>query len=185
MLTVIVGPMFSGKSTELLRRLERARIAGRNVALLRPQTDTRDFLTHGGIQAPNIKAEPVSGLGAVDINAYDVIGVEEGQFIPGLVPHVTAWADAGKDILVTGLLYTSERRPFRPMLELLAEAEEIVHLNAVCMRCGSDQGSFTHYKAGDKTAEIVVGGADLYEALCRRCYNAAMLGKEGTITLTP
>ncbi len=169
MITAIVGPMFSGKSTELLRRLERAKIAGKRVALLRPETDTRPRLTHNKAR---VDIEPMSlpSLDFFDPSGYDVIGIDEGQFFADLSRFANEYAAAGAHVIVTGLPLTSELQPFASIVDLLPFAEEILRLNAVCARCGSDYGAFTHFKAGRKTQEVLVGGSDLYDSLCRECY---------------
>lgn len=173
MITVITGPMFSGKSTELLRRLERAQIAGRKVLLVRPETDTRGQITHNRTR---VTIEPIflPSLEFLDPTDYEVIGIDEGQFFPDLPRYANDYAALGKHVIVTGLPLTSECAPFTSITDLLPFAEEIVRLNAICTRCGSEYGSFTHYKPGRKTQEILVGGKDLYEALCRRCYLESM-----------
>lgn len=169
MITVIVGPMFSGKSTELLRRLERAKIAGKNVALLRPETDTRPRLTHN---KSRVDLEPVflPSLEFFDPTGYDVIGIDEGQFFADLSRYANEYANMGSHVIVTGLPLTSELQPFFSIVDLLPFAEEILRLNAVCMNCGCDFGAFTHFRAGRKTQDVMVGGSDLYDSLCRECY---------------
>jgi len=173
MITVIIGPMFSGKSTELHRRLERAQIAGRKVLLVRPETDTRGQLTHNRTR---VVIEPtfLPSLEFLDPTGLDVIGIDEGQFFPDLPRYANEYAAMDRHVIVTGLPLTSECAPFTSITELLPFAEEIVRLNAICARCGSEYGSFTHYKPGHKTQEVLVGGKDLYTALCRRCYLQSM-----------
>ena len=169
MISVIVGPMFSGKSTELLRRLERAKIAGKNVALVRPETDTRPQLTHNKTR---VVIEPLflPSLDFFDPSGYNVIGVDEGQFFPDLVKYANEYAAMGAHVIVTGLPLTSELQPFASIVALLPFAEDILRLNAICAHCGSEYGAFTHYKAGRKTQDVLVGGIDLYDSLCRECY---------------
>lgn len=161
--------MFSGKSTELLRRLERAKIAGRKVALIRPELDSRPQFTHNKAKV-NIEPVFLPGLEFFDPTGLDVIGIDEGQFFPDLCRYANDYAARGARVIVTGLPLTSELQPFGGIVELLPFAEEIVRLNAVCARCGSDYGAFTHFKAGRKTQDILVGGGDLYDSLCRECY---------------
>ncbi|MGE5599001.1 MAG: thymidine kinase [Bacteroidota bacterium] len=169
MITAIVGPMFSGKSTELIRRLERAQIAGKNVVLIRPDTDTRGQLTHN---RSRVAIDPIflPSLEFFDPTGIDVVGIDEGQFFPDLARYANDYAGFGAHVIVTGLPLTSELKPFTSIVELLPFAEEIVRLNAVCARCGSDFGAFTHFKAGRKTQEVLVGGSDKYDSLCRACY---------------
>jgi len=172
MITMIIGPMFSGKSTELVRRLERAQIAGKKVVLIRPDTDTRHQLTHN---RSKVTIEPIllPSLDFFDPSGCDVVGIDEGQFFPELCRYVNDYAAMGVHVIVTGLPLTSELKPFASIVETLPFAEEIVRLNAVCARCGSDYGAFTHYKTGKKTREVLVGGSELYDSLCRACYHQA------------
>jgi thymidine kinase len=177
MLTAIVGPMFSGKSTELLRRLERARIAGKRVVLIKPEEDIRKYLTHNGLETSlkTIYLDNLRDFG--DWDKYDVIGIDEGQLLKGLTIVTCFGYNKGRHILVAGLTLTSERKLFADMLTVMAEAEEIVRLNAVCMRCGSEYGTYSFYKFNDKDRDIKVGGEEDYEALCRECYFEAEMEK--------
>jgi len=161
--------MFSGKSTELLRRLERARIAGKTVALLRPETDSRPRLTHNKARV-DIDPTFLPSLEFFDASGCNVIGIAEGQFFPDLSRYANEYAAMGAHVIVTGLPLTSELQPFVSIIDLLPFAEEIVRLNAICAQCGSEYGAFTHFKAGRKTQDILVGGSDLYDSLCRECY---------------
>jgi len=171
MLTLILGPMFGMKTTELLRRLRRAQIAGKKVILFRPTTDTRDHLTHDKL-SHNIEEKFTARLFFSDWEKYDIIGIDEGQFFVSLAQDAAYFADKGKTVIISALNGTSERKPFDEIQKLIPEAEEIVKLNAVCMDCGSDFATFSYYKAGNKEKDVQVGDENEYMALCRGCYNA-------------
>lgn len=173
MITLITGPMFSGKTTEMIRYLTRAKIAGKNVILLRPIADVRDFLTHDGreIEIKEVFVERIIGSFS-DINEYDVIGVDEVQFFqyPDVAKHIDILANRGKDLYIAGLNGTSEKTPFDAVQQLIPLSENIIKLNAICIECGSDHGAFTYYTEGKKTESVKVGGKESYTALCRECY---------------
>lgn len=175
MLQLILGPMFSGKTSELIRRLERAKIAGKNVVLLRPKTDTRDRLTHDDKES-KVPVRFVDRLYEIEhsegLARIDVIGVDEAQFfnypmfateIDHLAMHCT--------VIACGLNGTSERTPFEPIQSLIPLCDSIDMLTAICTNCGSEQGAFSYYKAGDKDSDVVVGGKDVYTTLCRSCHD--------------
>jgi thymidine kinase len=170
---VICGPMFSGKSEELIRRLRRARIARKRVQVFKPAIDTRysadEIVSHGD---QRMESEVVSG--APEILARlsprtQVIGIDEANFFgANLVELATQLGDAGKQVIVAGLDTDFMGRPFPPIPDLLCLAESITKTLAICMRCG-DPAQHTQrlVESGDL---IVVGAAGVYEARCRRCF---------------
>jgi|YNPMSStandDraft_1061717.scaffolds.fasta_scaffold00010_64 thymidine kinase len=174
MIHLIIGPMFSGKSTELLRRLRRAKIANKETILLKPTIDTRGNFTHDDIDKPDIKNDIkfifIDKLDNFDCTRYEVIGIDEGQFFQNLSFFANKWADMGKEVIVAGLDATSEQTPFEEILNLVPFAEEVIKLSAICSKCGSEYGAFTYYKGSEKKGKIKVGGKDLYEARCRSCF---------------
>lgn len=179
MIQLILGPMFSGKTTEMLRRLTRASIAGKKVALLRPYTDTRAYLTHD-MEHAKVKEYFVDWIPALDKRyTYDVIGIDEAQFFTysQFCHDVNNLALNGVTVILSGLSGTSEREPFDAIQQLIPHAEEITKLNAVCKICGSDYGSFSYFLNGDKDEDVKVGGSELYTALCRVCYFRQSGGK--------
>ena len=169
MITLIIGPMFSGKTTELLRRLNRSKIAGKKTILLRPEIDTRDKLTHDDLKTNGIEEKFLKDLDDINLDEYVVVGIDEGQFFKNLATHANNLANKGKHVIIAGLDATSEQQPFEEILNTIPFAEEVVKLNAICSFCGSEYGSFTYFKAGRKKDKIVVGGLDLYQAICRKC----------------
>lgn len=179
-LTVISGPMFSNKSGELLRLATVHRIAGRRVALFKHALDDRyqgetAISTHGGVSMP---AEPVSTAAEVGLLASDadVVGIDEAQFFdPGLTTVVIRLMDAGVTVIAGGLDRDFRGEPFGPMPDLLAAADEVMKLKAVCMKCRSLEGSMTQRLIDGRPAPrssplILVGAAESYEARCRDCH---------------
>lgn len=171
MISLIIGPMFSGKTTELLRRLTRSKIAGKKVILLRPKIDTREKLTHDNLTTNGIKEIFLNEINPDNFMDYDVIGIDEGQFFKNLAASANILANRGKKVIIAGLDATSELEPFEEILNCIPYSEEVVKLSAICTFCGSELGSFTHFKLGNKKEKIIVGGADLYNAICRKCLN--------------
>ncbi|MGA2589811.1 MAG: thymidine kinase [Bryobacteraceae bacterium] len=170
---VICGPMFSGKSEELIRRLRRATIARKRVQVFKPAIDTRygleEIVSHDDLR---MKAEVVNGGGEI-LDRVDwrseVIGVDEANFMgASLVDAAQRLADSGKQVIVAGLDTDYLGRPFVPIPELLALAESITKVLAVCVRCGNPAKHTQRLRGADDL--IVVGAADLYEARCRRCF---------------
>lgn len=170
MIILILGPMMAGKTTELIRLLNREKIAGKDVLLVRPNTDNRGFLTHSGFVA-GIEEVFVDEISEVNYNKYDVIGVDEGQFFKNLSRDANKIADEEKLVIISALNGTSERDVFESVQELIPHAEIIDKKNAVCTECGSQHATFSYYKTGDKTDKVKTGDSHQYEALCRKCYN--------------
>jgi thymidine kinase len=170
---VIVGPMFSGKSEELIRRLRRAEIARQRVQIFKPLIDQRfsntEIVSHSGhgIRSDLVKtaAEVMDQVEA----RTEVVGIDEAQFLgEGVVDVCRKLADMGKRVIVTGLDTDYLGRPFEPMPRLLALAEEITKLLAICVRCGNPAVHTQRLVASEDL--IVVGAGGMYEARCRRCF---------------
>jgi thymidine kinase len=178
---VICGPMFSGKSEELIRRLRRARIARKRVQVFKPVIHTRyspdEIVSHGDIRMPS---ETVSGPQQI-LNKLDwrteVVGIDESNFLGAqLVEVAQQLADSGKQVIVGGLDTDYLGRPFSPMPELLCLAESITKTLAICMRCGNPAKHTQRLVESDDL--IVVGAAGMYEARCRRCFEAGVPKQE-------
>ncbi len=170
---VIVGPMFSGKSEELIRRLRRAEIARQRVQIFKPAIDQRyavaEIVSHSGL---GIGSHPVADteevLARVDPRT-EVVGIDEAQFLgEPLLETCAKLANLGKRVIVAGLDTDFLGRPFEPMPRLLAIAEEITKLLAICVRCGNPAVHTQRLVASEDL--IVVGAAGMYEARCRRCF---------------
>jgi len=170
---VVCGPMFSGKSEELIRRLRRAEIARQRVQIFKPGIDNRygddHIVSHSALKIRSYGVKDAAELEAkLDIRT-EVIGIDEAQFLgDGVVDLVIRLADMGKRIIIAGLDTDYLGRPFHPMPELLAVADEITKTLAICMQCGNPAKHTQRLVASEEL--IVVGAAGMYEARCRRCF---------------
>ena len=170
---VVVGPMFSGKSEELIRRLRRAEFARQRVQIFKPAIDERyaanEIISHSGLGIPSDSVTKASEIMERVQPRTEVIGIDEAQFLGDDVVDVcTKLANLGKRVIVTGLDTDFRGRPFEPMPRLLAVAEEITKLLAICVRCGNPA---VHTQRLVESEELVVVGASgMYEARCRRCF---------------
>ncbi|MDP4281388.1 MAG: thymidine kinase [Bacteroidota bacterium] len=169
---VICGSMFSGKTEELIRRLNRARIAKQKVEIFKPAVDTRfdeqQVVSH---DAHSILSTPVESSSEILLLSQDVnvIGIDEAQFFDGELPSVcNKLANSGIRVIVAGLDTDYRGNPFGPMPDLLAIAEYVTKLHAVCMNCG-DLANFSHRIIANPR-QVVLGEKDAYEPLCRKCY---------------
>jgi thymidine kinase len=170
---VICGPMFSGKSEELIRRLRRAMIARKRVEVFKPGIDDRysddEIVSHGDLR---MKSQVVNGAGEITARIdwrSEVVGIDEANFMgPDLVDIAQRLADSGKQVIVAGLDTDYLGRPFPPIPDLLAHAESITKTLAICVRCGNPAKHTQRLRGSEDL--IVVGAADMYEARCRRCF---------------
>ena len=170
---VIVGPMFSGKSEELIRRLKRARIARQRVACYKPDIDLRyhrtsiashSSQTHEACTVTNVEHLKAALLPQLD--EIDVIGIDEAQFFDAtIIPLTVELVHLGKRILLAGLDTTFNAEPFGPIPALMAIADEVTKLSAVCMVCGAP--AIHTQRLGQSQELVLVGAAGLYEARCR------------------
>jgi thymidine kinase len=171
---VIAGPMFSGKSEELIRRVTRYGIARIPVQTFKPRIDTRystgDVVSHSNLSTKAIPVADSSELLHAVEDRTIVIGIDEGQFFDqGLVDVAMRLAAAGKQLIIAGLDLDYLGRPFEPIPSLMLRAEYVTKALAVCHRCGGP-GLFTQRVV--RSDELVVLGAqDAYEARCRLCYD--------------
>ena len=178
---VICGPMFSGKSEELIRRLRRAQIARKRVQVFKPAIDDRyskeEIVSHSHLR---LDAEIVNDASEI-LSKLDwrtqVVGIDEPNFLAdGLVNVAQQLADSGKQVIIAGLDTDYMGRPFAPIPDLLCVAESITKMLAICMRCGNPA---KHTQRLVETGDlIVVGAAGMYEARCRRCFEAGMPKQE-------
>ena len=170
---VIVGPMFSGKSEELIRRLRRAEIARQRVQIFKPMIDQRyasnGIVSHSGLELASDLVKDANEIMLKVEPRTEVVGVDEAQFLgEGVLEACTKLADLGKRVIVAGLDTDFMGRPFEPMPRLLAVAEEITKLLAICVRCGNPAVHTQRLVASEEL--IVVGATGMYEARCRRCF---------------
>ncbi|MFD0939509.1 thymidine kinase [Pedobacter boryungensis] len=171
---VICGSMFSGKTEELIRRLKRAQIAKLNVEIFKPKTDTRyDETAVVSHDLNSIQSTPVDSSSAILLLGANtqVVGIDEAQFFDENLPEVcNKLALKGIRVIIAGLDMDFLGKPFGPMPALLAIAEHVTKVNAVCMRCGSP--AVYSYRTVANDAKILLGEKDSYEPRCRACYNA-------------
>jgi thymidine kinase len=178
---VVCGPMFSGKSEELIRRLRRGRIARKRVQVFKPALDDRyaadEIVSHGD---QRMKSEVVSDakdiLSKLDWRTQ-VVGVDESNFFgTDLVEIASQLADTGKQVIIAGLDTDYLGRPFPPMPDLLCLAESITKTLAICMRCGNPAKHTQRLVESNDL--IMVGAAGMYEARCRRCFEPGVPKQE-------
>ncbi|GFY45855.1 thymidine kinase, cytosolic [Trichonephila inaurata madagascariensis] len=169
---VIFGPMFSGKTTELIRRMRRYQIAKHNCLIVKYANDVRydsnNIATHDRQCLSAVCATTLTDLKNMACN-YSVIGIDEGQFFPDTVSFAEEMANNGKIVIVAALDGTFQRKAFGDILQLVPLAESVIKLTAVCMLC-FDEASFTK-RIGLETEVEIIGGTDKYMAVCRKCYN--------------
>jgi thymidine kinase len=173
---VITGPMFSGKSEELIRRLKRAQIARLRVVSFKPDIDLRyqpdAIATHTAQTIEAVAVRDVERMRAVlfpVLDTIDVVGIDEAQFFDGtLIGLAMELVQAGKRVLLAGLDTTFAGEPFAPIPELMAIADEVLKLSAVCMVCGAP--AIHTQRLGTSQQLVVVGATGVYEARCRACF---------------
>lgn len=169
---VICGSMFSGKTEELIRRLNRAKIARQKVEIFKPSVDKRyhaeDVVSHN---ENSIRSTPVNF--AEDIlllsGNCDVVGIDEVQFFDERIVSVAQkLANQGRRVILAGLDMDFEGNPFEPMPKLMAVAEYVTKVHAICMKCG-DLAAFS-FRLSDSKQKVMLGEKDSYEARCRKCF---------------
>ena len=173
---VVCGSMFSGKTEELIRRLNRAFIANQKVEIFKPAVDKRyDKVKIVSHKDSSITSTPVNFANDILLRVSDseVVGIDEAQFFDEeIVTVADKLANDGKRVIVAGLDMDFKGNPFKPMDALMAKAEYITKVHAVCMKCGN-VASYSHRRTkSEKT--IVLGEKDIYEALCRSCFYEAV-----------
>ena len=169
---VVCGSMFSGKTEELIRRLRRAQIANQKVEIFKPSVDTRysefELVSHN---QNSIHSTPV--LSAAEIlslaNGVEVVGIDEAQFFDeGVIAVARELANKGTRVIVAGLDMDFRGEPFCPMPALVAGAEFVTKVHAICQRCGS-LANYS-YRLRQEETQIILGEKDVYEPRCRRCF---------------
>ena len=172
---VICGSMFSGKTEELIRRLKRARFAKQKVEIFKPHIDTRysveEVVSH---DSNSIHSTPVTSSGNIMllVSDVDVVGIDEAQFFDdNLVDVCNKLADQGIRVIVAGLDMDFRGKPFGPIPHIMACAEYVTKVHAICVKCGN----LAHYshRLTDADKLVLLGETDVYEPLCRGCYGKA------------
>ena len=169
---VICGPMFSGKTEELIRRLVRGQIAKKNVSIFKNAVDNRYSNEYVVSHNQNkIKCQPIKEAKEIFnfSKEIDIVGIDETQFFDlSIIDVCNKLANDGKRVIVAGLDRDYKSIPFKPMANLLAHAEKITKLSSICI-VGGDYAYFSQRLTDDKT-QILVGETDEYEARCRKCF---------------
>lgn len=177
----VCGPMFSGKTEEMIRRLRRAMIARKRVQVFKPAIDTRysedEIVSHADIR---MRSESVKDareiLSRIDWRTQ-VLGIDEANFFGSdLLQVASQLADSGKQIIIAGLDTDYLGRPFPPMPDLLAMAESITKMLAICMQCGAPAKHTQRLVESEEL--ILVGASGAYEARCRRCFEPGIPRQE-------
>lgn len=173
---VICGSMFSGKTEELIRRLKRARIARQRVEIYKPAIDTRysdnDVVSHDANSIPSTPVESARSILLMASNAQ-VVGIDEAQFFDNAIVEVcNELANSGKRVIVAGLDMDFKGIPFGPMPQLMAIAEDVTKVHAICVKCGN-LAHVSHRIVKDEQ-RVLLGEQHEYEPLCRQCYNKAL-----------
>jgi thymidine kinase len=168
---VICGPMFSGKSEELIKRIRRAQIARRRVQIFKHGIDARydatSIVSHSQQSLPGIAVTDVNDILELVDDRTELVAIDEGQFFsPDIVDVVNKLGNQGKRVIVAGLDLDYKGQPFGPMPQLMCTAEYVSKQLAICMTCG-DPANFTQ-RLTHSTDQIVVGASETYEARCRR-----------------
>ncbi|MCI4670895.1 MAG: thymidine kinase [Bacteroidia bacterium] len=169
---VVCGSMFSGKTEELIRRMRRAQIANQSVEIFKPAVDTRysedQIVSHNQNSIPST---PVSSSQQILLLAstVDVVGIDEAQFFDmGIVEVVEELANNGVRVIVAGLDMDFSGQPFGPMPALLARAEFVTKVHAICQVCGA-LANYS-YRLSDSQSQLLLGEKEAYEPRCRNCY---------------
>ena len=175
---VICGSMFSGKTEELIRRMKRAQFANQTVEIFKPRLDVRysedEVVSH---DANAIRSTPVESPGNILLMTGDVevVGIDEAQFFDhSIVDVCKQLADSGVRVIVAGLDMDFLGKPFGPMPALMAIAEYVTKVHAICVKCGNLAHNSHRFSGGGGL--VVLGEKEAYEPLCRHCYNAAEKG---------
>jgi thymidine kinase len=173
---IICGSMFSGKTEELIRRLKRAKIAKLRVEIFKPASDTRyhdeDIVSHN---QNSIRSTPVLSASEILLLAgdCDVVGLDEVQFFDeSIIEVATSLANQGKRVVIAGLDMDFKGIPFGPMPHLMAIAEYVTKVHAVCVQCGAVANY--SYRIVDKEEIVLLGETESYQARCRACFQASI-----------
>lgn len=173
---VIAGSMFSGKTEELIRRLKRAKFAKQTVEIFKPSVDVRysedEVVSH---DENSIRSTPVENSANILLlcGNVDVVGIDEAQFFDkGLIDVVVQLANMGVRVIIAGLDMDFKGKPFGPIPGLMAVADHITKVHAICVRCGNI-AQFSH-RISEQEQVVLLGEKESYEPLCRACYNKAI-----------
>lgn len=180
---VVCGSMFSGKTEELIRRMKRAKFARQRVVIVKPSIDTRyseeDVVSHDRNVIPSTPLKSSQELLAM-ASEVDVIGIDEAQFFDeGIVDVCNQLANMGIRIIIAGLDIDYQGKPFGPMPALLAIADDVLKVHAICMQCGSL--AYVSHRKVDVDGQVLLGEKMEYEPLCRECYRKELARTKGYV----
>ena len=173
---VVCGSMFSGKTEELIRRLRRAQFANQKIAIFKPQIDTRysdvEVVSHDSHKIESVPIKDAAEM--LDVQeGTQVVGIDEAQFFgPNLVEVCQTLANRGIRVIAAGLDTDYLGKPFGPIPALLAVAEDVQKVHAICVKCGALANHSHRLSRSHKL--VVLGEKDVYEPLCRECFNKAL-----------
>ena len=172
---VICGSMFSGKTEELIRRMKRAQFAKQKVEIYKPCIDVRysedEVVSHDSHSIPSTPIDSPASMLLLSSDV-EVVGIDEAQFFDdSLIDVVQTLANRGIRVIIAGLDTDFLGKPFGPMPALMAVAEDVYKVHAICVKCGSPANHSHRLSSSDQL--VVLGETDIYEPLCRHCFNAA------------
>ena len=172
-LEIFLGPMFAGKSTEIIRRIRKMKFIGKKILVVKPQIDNRyneDKITsHDYETADCIIVTNLSEL--QNIKDYNTIIIDEGQFFNDLKENVILWVDTFNiNVVIAGLDGDFQRQPIGQILELIPYADSCIKLNALCSNCKDGTNASFSHRIINSNEKILIGGSDTYIPLCRKCY---------------
>ncbi|HLU87866.1 MAG TPA: thymidine kinase [Taishania sp.] len=174
---VICGSMFSGKTEELIRRIKRAEFANQRILLIKPSIDNRysegEIVSHSGLQVNAIVVENSKSI-MEQWNGEQIVAIDEAQFFDAyLIDVCNSLANKGVRVVVAGLDMDYKGKPFGPIPSLMAIAEYVTKVHAICVACGN-LAQFSH-RFANETSQVLVGAVEKYKPLCRNCYNKYQL----------
>ena len=173
-LELVIGPMFSGKSTKLIRKIHLAKSINKKVLVIKPLIETRygeNKLSSHSLQYELCQSSSTLQTFSNDIMEYDVIVIDEGQFFPDLKQYVLLWVDKyGKDVIVGGLDGDSEKKPFGQILDLIPYSDKCKKLSALCKDCNDGTLAIFTRRNIKYEEQVKVGGSESYSAVCRKHY---------------
>ena len=175
-INIILGPMFSGKSTELIKNINKYNHKKKKTIVIKYSFDNRysmteSVVTHDKFEYPACKAKTLTEV-REKLNDYEVIGIDEGQFFVDLSEICEELANSGKIIFISALNGNFKREFFESIVKILPKCEKITNLQSICFFC-TDEASFTLRTVGNKE-EVLIGGIEAYKPSCRTCYNTQM-----------
>lgn len=180
MISLICGPMFSGKTTEMIRTVNKYALIGKKCIYLKHSSDTRyekdelsEVITHDGESKRAVACDNISDVINEDfLEKYDVIGIDEGQFFNDLLSACNKLREKNKIVVVSALSGNFERKMFTPIIELIPNSDKVTFLTAVCLNCGKDApyNKFKNKNDQNTTFEPIIGGSEIFESTCNSCW---------------